>query len=358
MLGIGSRGVITSNGNSSQRIDIAIPDTVFSFNADGSNFQRVHGIRDFYKQIVYWTYVSEDNLQNWPDKLLVYNYRDNTWAIFNDSYTCFGYFQQNNVYVSGTGYFWDTYEVNWDEADIDWDGSGGGGTVANNYFPDIAAGTNNGYVMLLNKATVNGPQIRITNITQASQGVVTTVADHNLFTGQFVKISGVEGMTEINGLNSEIELLTSTTFRLLDIDTSGFSAYTVAGEVTRINGMSAITKRFNPYVSQGAGVDMSYVDLYVDTVQDGEISLNVFNSGNTNVPVNSYMWQQSISLSDVNPNYPQDSFWTRFNCRTVGQFVQFQFYFTKEELLDDDINSTPFILNGMTLWFEPRTRIV
>jgi len=69
----------------------------------------------------------------------------------------------------------------------------------------------------------------ITNITQASQAVI-TVGANTYINGEQVHISGVEGMTEINGMRATIVGRTSTDITV-DIDTTGFSAYTSGGEV-------------------------------------------------------------------------------------------------------------------------------
>lgn len=67
----------------------------------------------------------------------------------------------------------------------------------------------------------------ITNITQAAQAVVTENA-HSRSTNDTVHLSGVVGMTEINGLRGTIQSTTTNTYTL-DIDSSGFTAYASAG---------------------------------------------------------------------------------------------------------------------------------
>lgn len=358
LMGISSRGVIISNPVSAERIDPLIPDEVFNISARATNFNRTFGIRDFYKEMVYWAYIGADQDLSYPNRMLVYNYRENTWAIFKDSYNCLGYFQNTNDATGGDDFFWDTYDVEWDQADIFWDGSGGTGASAQAFFQDIVGGTSMGYVMLLNKTSFNDPEMPISNITQAVQAVVTTPGEHNLENEMIVKITGVLGMTQINDLNTEVEVLSPTTFRCIDIDSSAFSAYTSSGEITRINSMRAVTKRFNPFVNLGAGVDTAYTDFYVDYVPQGEISVNIYTSGNTTFPVNSTLWQVALPLYPLVSTFPVENFWTRFNARAAGQFLQYELFLTKPQMMDDTKNDSGFILNGITLWLEPRTRIV
>jgi hypothetical protein len=80
------------------------------------------------------------------------------------------------------------------------------------------------------KATTN-----ITNATQANPCVITTSGNHNLNTGESVKISGVVGMTELNGNTYAITVLTPTTFELDGVDSTLFTAYTSGGEFSGLN---------------------------------------------------------------------------------------------------------------------------
>jgi len=83
------------------------------------------------------------------------------------------------------------------------------------------------------KWSIDAPESQaITGITQADPAVV-TVADTSVYNdGDTVTISGVVGMTEINGLSSTITILNATTFELDTIDSTGFTAYTSGGTVS------------------------------------------------------------------------------------------------------------------------------
>ena len=76
-------------------------------------------------------------------------------------------------------------------------------------------------------ATVNGA-------TQADPVVVTTSAAHGYSNGDEIFLSGVVGMTELNGRNFKVANVTSTTFELqdlngTDVDGTGYTAYTSGG---------------------------------------------------------------------------------------------------------------------------------
>jgi hypothetical protein len=74
----------------------------------------------------------------------------------------------------------------------------------------------------------------VTGVTQAPTGVLTSIA-HGLAAGRWVKISGVVGMTQLNGKTFEVRSPAANTFQLysvpdgLPVDTSGMTAYASGG---------------------------------------------------------------------------------------------------------------------------------
>jgi hypothetical protein len=74
----------------------------------------------------------------------------------------------------------------------------------------------------------------ISGITQANPAVVTSTS-HGLATGAEIEITGVVGMTEVNGNTYRITAIDADTFRLEGTDSTGFTAYTSGGTWT-VNG--------------------------------------------------------------------------------------------------------------------------
>jgi hypothetical protein len=72
----------------------------------------------------------------------------------------------------------------------------------------------------------------ITAITQSDPAVV-TIASHGWQTDYLIKIDDVVGMTELNQRIFKIELVTTDTFRLPDIDSSFYAAYISGGKAIR-----------------------------------------------------------------------------------------------------------------------------
>ena len=79
--------------------------------------------------------------------------------------------------------------------------------------------------------TIVGSVLHVLGITKAANGVVTTDLNHGYLTGQVVQLNGVVGMVEVNGNSYTITVVTEKTFKL-NVDTSGYTAYTSGGVVT------------------------------------------------------------------------------------------------------------------------------
>ncbi|MDP7260902.1 MAG: ubiquitin-activating E1 FCCH domain-containing protein, partial [archaeon] len=78
----------------------------------------------------------------------------------------------------------------------------------------------------------------ITAITKADPAVVTS-SSHGYSNGDFVIITSVVGMTEVNGKTFKVANKTTNTFELQDVDgsnvdTSGYTTYSSAGTINKI----------------------------------------------------------------------------------------------------------------------------
>jgi hypothetical protein len=74
------------------------------------------------------------------------------------------------------------------------------------------------------------PASGITAITAANPPVVTD-ATHGLSDGDVIQISGVVGMTELNGGTYVIEVVDVDTYKLIGVNATGYGAYTSGGSV-------------------------------------------------------------------------------------------------------------------------------
>lgn len=121
----------------------------------------------------------------------------------------------------------------------------GEGTIA------FTTGANAGLKPMEVKTYVGVKTASITAITKAASAVV-TVGTHTYAIGDVVEFSGVAGMTQINSLTGTITATSSTTITV-NINSTGFSAYTSGGTVALLAGGITTHESFNYTVAVGDG---------------------------------------------------------------------------------------------------------
>ncbi len=146
VLSVGPNGIIASNQVGSQRIDIDIPDQIFQFNLANNGFSRVCAQRDFINEWIYFTYPDNEFSYIYPNQTLQYNYRDESWAIFNESYTTYGQFRK----TSGETWASLALRPNFTWADWNTPWNSGDSTL---FQPDVISGNAQGFVMIREEDT-------------------------------------------------------------------------------------------------------------------------------------------------------------------------------------------------------------
>jgi len=193
VLTVGDKGIYAANSNNVDRIDSKVPDLVFNIHNDNDGPIRVHGIRDYYNKLVYWCYPSDAVNGIFPEKVMCLNYDEGSFSVFNDTFTCFGYWQDVSDYTWATLPYdtWSSWTPTW------------GTPIGQSYFPSIVAGNQKGWVLKLNQGIENSPYADL-NTTQPLPDTITNTAppivqitNHNLNTGQFIKMYYTRGFEEV-----------------------------------------------------------------------------------------------------------------------------------------------------------------
>lgn len=347
---VGNYGITTCDSVNVQRIDQLIPDEVFNFHNGRDGPKRVHGIRDFTGQLVYWTFPNDDQNFKFPNKLLVYNYLDGSYSIFNDSFTTLGYFQPID-------------DIRWIDLPIAWalyNNAWNAGKEQSDY-PWIVAGNQQGYVLQLNYQSVNDPSLYISAATNANPCVITS-PDHNLLTGQIIVISGVNGMTQLNGNRYSISRIDENTFQLFElgalptglplqpVNSTAFGVYTSGGEVATRNNILIVTKRFNPSVEGSLQVRMNYMDMFLLKATSSEFTVNLYIDEDDSNVIN------SKRISPIS-SQPIDKIWTRVYLDGIGQFIQLEFTFSVVQMFDPDLSDEYIEIHALMPWFTPAGRL-
>lgn len=362
VFGVGGYGIISCNSTNVVRIDQKIPDEVFSIQNSNNGVKRVSGIRDYNSQLVYWSYpvrVDEDGQSfpydlTYPNQVLVYNYLDGSWAEFDDSFTCFGYWQRT------AGASWASLVQSWESTSFSWDSQ-----FFEAKYPEVVAGNQRGFVMLYNQLQVKGLNSPSLPINQYS-GLTITCPDHNLTNGDYVYITGCTGFTTNNGTISQIGNVTTSTF---DLTTSGITSatgYTGAGLITVIPNIYILTKEFNPFYENGLGVSFDKLELFMDRTTEGEFTIGVNIDDNISAPVQSMTATTAPELMGTLTSPPpaaaplqssQQKIWHRLYPNVDGSFFQLVCTLSDAQIRDLNIASSNIGIHGLIFYVAPRGRL-
>jgi hypothetical protein len=302
VMAVSDRGVIQAGANGVSRLDDAIPETVFSFEIQNSAPNFVHGIRDFEKEVVYWNYVdtsSNQIFQDYPTTVLLFNYKNNTWAQFRDTITCFGTSQfQFGITWDSLTTFWDS-TVSWDNVDDQ------------QYVDYVTAGNQQGFITIYENPDAETPQpsfllypLNLT-ITAVNFGVspnIFTIPSHNLANGELIYISGMLWNGIDPGLNNQIYLVTALSLNTVSLSewnqtTLAYEAISLTSTAIYIGGgllallpkMNIVGKDFNPYQGQGKQFKLSFIDFQMDS----NLAIPSIPAVTVQLFVNSYLGEQA-----------------------------------------------------------------
>lgn len=136
--------------------------------------------------------------------------------------------------------------------------------------------TSNGISPYSASAMTDNSQV-ITGVTAANPPVVTVGSTAGWVDGNFTRIRDIVGMTELNGNLYEIDVLSATTFSLVGVDASAFTAYTSGGnaynqslEITNTGGYG-ITLGTSVIGADGDVLDVFCYQLGENLVDLGDI---------------------------------------------------------------------------------------
>lgn len=360
----GNRGIVISSQDQVNRIDLEIPDQIFQFNLLNNGNERVSAQRDFINEWVYFSYSANEFAQGsateiiYPNQTLFYNYRDASWAIFNECYTHYGQYAVSESLTWATiGRIYGT----WSEWDDPWDA--GVSTAAQ---PDVIAGNQQGFVLKRDMGTGEGVSLSI----QSFNASLVTSLNHGLNQGDFIIISDVIGAigSQVNGkifrVDPPADVNTFTLNPNITADT-----YSGGGLITRLYNPFIQTKQFpaawdlarktriGPQRYLFTATPQSKVTLLMYLSQD---SANSYNSGPI-VPLpnslnNSLIYSTvvytcpestNLGLTPANKNLmtptaaSQSQIWHRLNTSLIGDTIQLAITMSDDQMREVDENGLP-----------------
>lgn len=361
LVGIGDKGIVQCDSFKSDRIDIKIPDLVFDFQNIENGSKRVHGIRDFQNRLAYWIYLDlfngdedddEEQSINYPNRRLVYNYENDSWAIFEDSFTALGNLQFTAAFT------WSTATFFWETANFPWIGKPA-------LFPYIAAGNQQGFVFVLDQYTANQKSLYIENIIGNGTISVTTVniPNHNLEDNQVIQIVNIpstDPFFDINNLIFGVVVVDDNNIELweynpIDGDFSlafehAAGVFVGIGDIIVRDGFSIQSKKFN-FLDDGQNIQLGFIDILMDNTELGAITLNVYADYNTANPLNTQpkniiestnlpdTFFNSVIPTNVSVQRGSTKNWQRVFCATRAAFLTIEYTLSNAQLVGEEQQS-------------------
>lgn len=363
LIALGNVGIHTSNGSQVQRIDQDIPDEVFDIHNGSDGPERVSAVRDFFQEIVYFAYPTNiSNIQTpgkifFPNKMVIYNYRNSTFSFTDDNATTMGLFNPatSKTWSQLTNFTWEEWKATWKSG------------ILSEGFPSICFGNQQGFIErywpLINSSA---PSLMIQNIVTDPLGSKITSPQHNLFTGQWVRVSGALGITGVNGINAEVVQVVSEDQFV--INTPGSGTYIGNGKITVLAMVNIPTKQFTPFWEKGKNYTLKYFDVLFDLTDGGELHVDVYVDFNTSISMTDtsggYVLGTptvSTSAESITPpfNLPYYQFqnqgsqiWKRFYTVATGETFQIVFSFNDDQMSSQAKNDSDVVIHAMNLFFE------
>jgi hypothetical protein len=387
MLAVGDKAIIAANGNTVDRIDLDIPNQVFIFKNANFGTERVFGIRNYQKEVVYWNYPDSqtDPNQVFPNKVLLYNYRNGTWAIFRDSVTAFGSF------LTPANVTWDSNDVTWDSATVTWDDF-----QSQSMFPGITSGNQQGFVSFYQEDNGLGssspiqeePSLSITGVNLGVTPITFTVTNHNLIEGEIIYVTGMLFIdsntflpitTTLNNQFYQVQIVDANTIQLYMWDftneeygnnftftpTSNF-IYVGNGQITLIPKIDGISKDINIFQSTGIQTKLSRLDMLMEPSADSAITINLITNArkiaNPTLPTadEKPVWSSTMSTVLTPPFYVQESeyAWFRLYATLAAQYFRIQITLDDNLMNTLSTHSAPCTLLAINAWCREGGKIV
>lgn len=369
-LDIGQYGLAMTDQQSSQRVDLEIPDIVFSIRNLDNGAQRVNSQRDFFNEWIYFSYPTQTSQWYFPTQTLLFNYRDNTWAILYENYTKHGLYRtiKKRTWLNTGFASWMQWRVPWNSP------------ATQPGFPQTIAGNPQGYVLIIGVGTGEAPSGTVLSVT--SSGGVTQIGsiNHCVNVGDYLLFQNCLGLTGINGVIGRVTNVgtqaspTPNSF-IVDIPFPS-GTYGGLGTYTRLSQPTIQTKQFPVYFDQGRQVRILQQKYLLDYTAESQITANIYLSmdannawndpNNSGVP-NGLIYSQlvytcpettNIGLTPANTNLQtptsttQAQIWHRMNTSLIGDTFQIGLTLDDAQMRNLTYATTEITLHGMQFTVE------
>lgn len=323
ILGMGASGIHACNGQDVERIDEAIPQTIFDVSNDNVGHRRVGAIRDYYNEYAYWTYNSESSQTTynliWPNKMLFFDYIKRSWAFADDS-------------ISALGYFWQQSAVDSRQKN----------------FRSVLCGNQQGWTFRLrDDVTRNSSSLQISNISVAGTTATITSYTHNLTNNSYVYIdnivsTGSAWSAEMNGNIYQVTTTSVNVFTVTLANAPGADTYEGCGTIERVSQPDILTKEYNFFGEQSHQVAFEQCNFYVDSTDNGQFTVDFIPSASSVSLLTDAQSSGAIFGTNIITTAPltlvpleafQDRFWHSVTFACSGEYIQLHIYLSNAQLV-------------------------
>lgn len=359
ILTVGEYGLLITSSYDSKRFDEKIIDQIFSLQANNNGFDRICGARDFRNEVIYFTYVSQKqdtDTSIFPAETIVFNYREGSFALWDETYTTYGLFKVS------TGQAWETITTPWEDITDNWEDLGG----LQYQEPLVAGGTPQGFVLLKwADNSANDPSLLITAITVGTSDVATiTSPNHNLKTGMFLGFWNTTIPDEQPEFIGQISQVPDANTIIVGCDSDPSVIMPLFWQMSVIDQPNIFTKQFPMAWNDNKKTRIGAQKYFLDNTALGEFTVNIYGSQST-LSLDDPSQSPSLISSNIVRTRPDDSLglndaqntqaqiWHRLATSAIGDTVQLQFTFSTDQMFDVGIALSPWVFHAAVLDLYP-----
>jgi len=263
------------------------------------------------------------------NRLLAYNFRNNTFSLILDLYTALG-----TIYNRPSG-----------------------SLIVQ---PKVLLGNHRGYTFLFNSnAYKNNASQSIISMTRFdANNVDLKVYNHQLTTSNRIRVEN-SLLVNFNGSYKIQSVVDGDTVRITDNGTLTVGNYLGDGTLALIDLILITTKQFNPYMSQGYGTSINKISFNVNrTAINGNVIVAGLPNNSTvqaDVP-NFYLGDNTldtVAYALVEKESTQSRLWHDVFLQASAESVALALGFSDENMLDDDIPYQELTINAIMIDVEP-----
>lgn len=347
-ISVGSYGFTMTTQTSCDRIDLDIPDQIFTFKSSDNGISRMNGVRDFRNEYVFFNYASTENSWIYPTRALLFNYRNNTWAMIKESFTAQGFFQRVNTYLWGQlGSIFGT----WGQ----WNVPFGAGRTSSLY-PNIIGINAQGFVSIKTPDTTGeAPSGYVSAIAIVGDAITITSVNHCLEENDYIYFTQMPEMVNMNSVNGNaivfsVRLISGNANEFLIFAYPGrpiSGTYIGLGVFTVLAVPQLLTKEFNLFWDQGRQMRLGKQMYLFDRTDQGQCIVNLYVNQNSNEPANqlspdSGMIYSQTVLTSSEPfslNSNSERIWHRIADSIIGDTVQIGITLSDAQMRDPTLGS-------------------